>query len=226
MNENQIINRLMQCFEAIIPSQDRRASIEHLSFVVNLVFFSFGDSKTFSLESIRRSMIDCLHKNISRSAFWERLSGKRLTRILRGLIEELMTQFSDTLKVNNGLLEKLGVTAIEVVDSSSITLSEKARDAFPGTRTKSSIKWHASFNLLNDGTLSWFQLTPGRQSDQTCFPNVKSSENKLFIFDLGYWSYELLYSIEKNRKFFSFSRKIQCRYENYRCGSWCGRKSH
>jgi hypothetical protein len=136
-------------------------------------------------------MMSNLDKSISRSAFWERLSGNRLKKILYDLISELMVQLSASVQLNADILKQLGVTAIKLVDSTSITLSAKAKNTFPGTRTKASIKWHASTDLLS-GLLSWFQLTPGKRHDRTCFPDFASLKGTLVIFDLGYWDYSWL----------------------------------
>ncbi len=201
MNENNILNVLKQCFEKIIPAEDARTKITPLEFAINLVFCYLGDSKTFSLESIRRSMMSHLKKSIGRGAFWERISGNRLKRNLQGVITELMEQLATSVRVNAMILKQLGVTAIEIVDSSSITLLAGAKNAFPGTRTKASIKWHANFDLLN-GLLAWFQLTPGNRHDRNCFPDFASLKGKLVIFDLGYWDYGLLYAIENANGFF------------------------
>ena len=201
MNENNILNILKQCFEKFISAEDARTTITPLDFVINLVFCYLGDSKTFSLESIRRSMMGHLNTSIGRGAFWERMSGNRLKRNLQGVITELMGRLATSVRVNETILKHLGVTAIEVVDSSSITLLAGAKNAFPGTRTKASIKWHASFDLLN-GLLVWFHLTPGKRHDRNCFPDFASLKGKLVIFDLGYWDYALLYAIEKAGGFF------------------------
>jgi hypothetical protein len=192
---------LKQCFEKFIPAEDARTTITPLEFAINLVFCYFGDSKTFSLEAIRRSMMGHLNKSISRSAFWERLSGNRLKQELRDVVAELMGRLTTSVRVGEEILKQLGVTAIWVVDSSSITLLEGAKNAFPGTRTKASIKWHASFDVVT-GLLIWFQLTPGSRHDRKCFPEVASLKGTLVIFDLGYWDYGLLYAIEKAGGFF------------------------
>jgi siroheme synthase (precorrin-2 oxidase/ferrochelatase) len=52
------------------------------------VFCYLGDSKTFALEAIRRFMKAALDKEISRSAFWERLAGDRLKNQLRRVVAE------------------------------------------------------------------------------------------------------------------------------------------
>ena len=67
---------LKQCFEEVVPTDDNRTTIAPLSFVVCLVYTYLGDSKTFSLEAIRRGMIRHLKTRISRSAFWERVSAQ------------------------------------------------------------------------------------------------------------------------------------------------------
>jgi Transposase DDE domain len=99
------------------------------------------------------------------------------------------------------ILKLLGVTAIWLVDSSSVKLWASAKNHFPGTRTAAGIKWHASFDLLT-GMLTWFQLTPTKTHDRKCFPAVELLKGKLVIFDLGYWDYGLLYAIEKAGGFF------------------------
>jgi hypothetical protein len=44
--------------------------------------------------------------------------------------------------------------------------------------------------------LCWNQITPGTTHDRKCFPEIASLVGKLIIFDLGYWDYSLLQSIE------------------------------
>jgi hypothetical protein len=201
MNENNILNVLKQCFEKVIPAEDARTTITPLEFTINLVFCYFGDSKTFSLEAIRRSMMGHLNKSISRSAFWERLSRPRLKKQLRAVVAELMGRLMTSVRVSDVILKPLGVTAIELVDSSSITLLMGAKKVFPGTRTKASIKWHAGFDLMS-GLLRWWELTPGKCHDSNCFPEIMSLKGKLVIFDLGYWDYARLQAIEKAGGFF------------------------
>jgi hypothetical protein len=146
---------LKKYFEKVIPSQDSRTKISPLAFVVSLVFCHLGDSKTFSLEAIRRHMKAQLNRNISRSAFWERLSRDRLKKYLKAVVAELMSQMSTSALIGTELLRSLGVAGIWLVDSSSISLWDGAKANFPGTRTEAEIKWHASFNLLA-GVMNWF----------------------------------------------------------------------
>ena len=186
---------MKQAFERVVPMQDGRTDISPLMFVVVLVFSYLGDSKTFSLECIRRMMKSHLNKKISRSAFWERLSRRRLKEHLKAVVAELMKSLSAKTLLCEKLLEQLKVMAILVLDSSTITLVETAKARFPGTGSKAGIKWHACFNALT-GVLEWFQLTPSRTHDRKCFPDLALLKGKLIIFDLGYFDYCLMLAID------------------------------
>lgn len=185
----------------MVPSTDARTKINPLAFVVNLIFSFLGDAKTFSLESIRRSMKGQLNQDISRSAFWERLSRARVKNYLRGIVAELMSQLSTSALIGRELLDQLEVSAIRLIDTSSISLWDGAQGAFPGTRTTAGIKWHACFNLLS-GVMSWFELTPSATHDRKCFVDIQSLKGELAIFDLGYWDYGLLWEIQAVGGFF------------------------
>ncbi len=201
MSNNSSLEILKQSFERIIPTQDGRTTINPLEFIVGLVFCYLGDSKAFSLESIRRTMQNYLNKKISRSAFWERLSRERIKRYLREIVAELMSELTTTALVGNQILKQLGVATILVVDSSTVTLKKSAKDRFPGTGGAAGIKWHACFDVLN-GKLEWFQLTPSATHDRKCFPDLALLEGKLTILDLGYYDYGLLLSIDNIKGFF------------------------
>lgn len=199
--QSDTLETLKQCFEGVIPCEDARTTIDPLSFIVCLVFCYLGDSKTFSLEAIRRFMKNMLDQNISRSAFWERLAGNRLKKYLQLVVAKLMASLTHSHNIANQLLTQINVIGIWVHDSSSITLLPSAKNCFPGTFTNAGIKWHATFDILK-GTLTWFQFTPTATHDRKCFPPLEMLKGILIIFDLGYWDYGLLYDIEKAGGFF------------------------
>jgi len=201
MGKNRILKSIKQSFKKAIPKKDNRTKVSHLNFICGLVFCFQGDSKSFSLESIRRFINSSLKVKIAKSSFWERLSRKRLQIILQKLIAVLISDLSAQMALNKEILKDLGVSAIEAIDSSSITLWDGAKHLFPGTRTHAGIKWHACFNLLS-GHLTWFDTTATKVHDRKRFPNFKSLVKKLIIFDLGYWDYGLLISIAKIKGFF------------------------
>lgn len=203
IKNNDSLEILKRAFENHVPAPDKRMTITPLEFMVQLIFCYMGDSKTFSLESIRREMMGNLMKKISKTAFWERLEGNRLKKSLEMILAELMTEFSGRLLMGKDILNQLKVDAIWTVDSSTIRLGKKAKANFPGTGTgsKAAIKWHACFDILN-GAMVWFQLSPGTTNDSQCFPKLAELKNKLIIFDLGYYRYALLLAIDNADGFF------------------------
>jgi len=201
MKNHNILVRIKQTLIELIPSKDSRTNISPLDFVVSLIFCYISDSKTPSLESIRREMKSILNQNICKSSFWERLSRQRLKNFLYIVVSGLIVELSNKTLNGIDLLTSLGVIQILLVDSSSISLWDGAKEDFPGTRTTAGIKWHACFDLLS-GVMTWFKLTPTSTNDSQRFPELKDIAKKLFIFDLGYWSFDLLQSIDLANGFF------------------------
>jgi hypothetical protein len=56
MENNNSLDILKESFKKILPPKDKRMTISPLEFIINLIFCYLGDSKTSSLESIRKSM--------------------------------------------------------------------------------------------------------------------------------------------------------------------------
>jgi len=160
-----------------------------------------SDTKKSCLESIRRGMKAHFETDISRSAFWERLTTKRLKLWLQQLLEVLITQ---KFSILGGCewQQQLGVTKIWVIDSCSFSLWDGAKADYPGTRTTAGIKWHACFDLMQSGSLVWSKLTPTTTNDSQCFPDIHQLKGGLAIFDLGYWDFSLLLQIKDAGGFF------------------------
>ena len=201
MKKGNILILLKQTFQQIIPEQDKRTTLPHLKFVSGFIFCFIGDTKTCSLEAIRRFMINTFEVNISKGAFWERLSRKRLKNMLHDILADLIKNIPSVAVVGEQILVKLNVTSIFLIDSSSITLWDGAKKSFPGTRTTAGIKWHACFNLLS-GKTEWFSLSATSVHDRKRFPTVDWLKGKLIIYDLGYWDYDLFHEIDLAGGFF------------------------
>jgi len=180
VEKDNILDVFKQIFEQVIPAQDKRTKLFHLEFISGFIFFFLGDTKTFSLEAIRRFMICTFEIRISKGAFWERLSRNRLKNILHDMLAELMKKIPSLAIVGEEILDKLKVTSILLMDSSSITLWDGSKKSYPGTRTSAGIKWHACFNLLS-GKMEWFSTTATSVHDRKCFPSVESLKGKLIF---------------------------------------------
>ena len=194
MEKDRTLEILKQTLKDVIPARDRRTTQPHLEFVCGFIFCFLGDTKTSSIESIRRFMIYTFGVRISKAAFWERLSRNRLNNILKDLLADLIEKTPSLTIVGEEILDKLRVSSILMVDSSSITLWDGAKKFFPGSRSFAGIKWHACFNLLS-GKMEWFSTSASSAHDRKHFPDIPSLKGKRILFDLGYWDYGLFDAI-------------------------------
>jgi hypothetical protein len=196
-----ILEILKQTLKNAIPTHDRRTTLPHLEFVCGIIFCFIGDTKTSSIESIRRFMIYTFEVRISKGAFWERLSRKRFKNILQTILADLIKKMPSLTIIGEEILDKLKVSSILLIDSSSITLWDGAKKSYPGSRSYAGIKWHACFNLLS-GKMEWFSTSASSAHDRKHFPDIDLLKGKLILFDLGYWDYGLFDAINRAQGFF------------------------
>jgi hypothetical protein len=196
-----ILEILKQTLKNAIPTHDRRTTLPHLEFVCGIIFCFIGDTKTSSIESIRRFMIYTFEVRISKGAFWERLSRKRFRNILQTILADLIKKMPSLTIIGEEILDKLKVSSILLIDSSSITLWDGAKKSYPGSRSYAGIKWHACFNLLS-GKMEWFSTSASSAHDRKHFPDIDLLKGKLILFDLGYWDYGLFDAINRAQGFF------------------------
>jgi len=76
VKKDNLLEILKQTLKDAMPAHDKRTTLPHLEFVCGFIFCFIGDTKTSSIESIRRFMIYTFGIRISKGAFWERLSRK------------------------------------------------------------------------------------------------------------------------------------------------------
>ncbi len=201
MEKGIILEILKQTLKNAIPTHDRRTTLPHLEFVCGIIFCFIGDTKTSSIESIRRFMIYTFEVRISKGAFWERLSRKRFKNILQTILADLIKKMPSLTIIGEEILDKLKVSSILLIDSSSITLWDGAKKSYPGSRSYAGIKWHACFNLLS-GKMEWFSTSASSAHDRKHFPDIDLLKGKLIVFDLGYWDYGLFDAINRAQGFF------------------------
>ena len=201
MEKGIILEILKQTLKNAIPTHDRRTTLPHLEFVCGIIFCFIGDTKTSSIESIRRFMIYTFEIRISKGAFWERLSRKRFKNILQTILADLIKKMPSLTIIGEEILDKLKVSSILLIDSSSITLWDGAKKSYPGSRSYAGIKWHACFNLLS-GKMEWFSTSASSAHDRKHFPDIDLLKGKLIVFDLGYWDYGLFDAINRAQGFF------------------------
>lgn len=143
MKKRTTLKVLKQCFCHVLPASDGRTDVPPLEFVTGLVFCFLSDTKSFSLEAIRRFLMAQYEVSISKGAFWERLSGQRLKCQLYAVLGQLMSRLSMEAVAGQELLKKLEVSGIHLIDSSTVSLWDGVKERYPGGWTTAAIKWHA-----------------------------------------------------------------------------------
>ena len=113
---------------------DARAKIQSRDLISTLMLSMNKDNRKMSIASLRRSVMSESLIRVARSTFWQRLASSSLTRKIQQCSLKLINSFKG--KNSDSRLEKLiGVSKIFLVDSTSITLKDSAKHAFPGART-------------------------------------------------------------------------------------------
>jgi hypothetical protein len=191
---NDILESIRIHFNSL-PAQDERTLISPLNFVAALIFSLPADLGKRSLASLRRGVIGLTGASISRGTFWERVATKRLQQMLMFLACSLMSCLGARLAIGRDILGDLGITALYILDSTSVTLPKNAHDKFPAPRSNvvpAAIKWHALFDFFS-GSVAWFDLSAATVNDRKGFPPLEIlPKGALIIFDLGYWDFQLL----------------------------------
>ncbi len=187
-----------------IPENDTRSKIGPRSFVIALITAMVDDSPHRSIANLRRQFASSLGQILARSSFWQRLSSKRLTSFLTQSIREIVSKIAVELDVAIDILSILGVKAVYLIDSSSVTLPKDAKGDFPAPRSNvipAAVKCHFCWNLLS-GVGQWCCITDGTTHDRKGFPPINMLKGALIIFDLGYWDYQLLADLMNQGCFF------------------------
>jgi putative transposase len=191
----KVISKIKGIFRTQFPNNDDRCKIQQPDFIAALVCgIPSQDGRTKSLSGLRKSVGELTQCLLSRGAFWERMASKRLTRHLRSLLSNLMSELCVGLAIGSEILQALGVVGIVMHDSSSFTLPDGASGEFPAPRNNvipSAMKLHMLFDLFG-GSSKWFEITPATTHDRKGFPPIDLLKGMLIIFDLGYWDFQLL----------------------------------
>lgn len=196
-----LIDQIREIISSASPKKDRRMSIQPLDFLGCLIFGFMGDSKRFTLESVRRLLITETESHISRSAHWERLGSNGISKSLSKILTQVMSLMADRIGITPELRAALGVSGISIFDSSIVTLPKAASATFDGTFTDAGLKFHLEMDAAS-GAVNWSLLSAASVHDTCGFPETQSLCGRLSIFDLGYFDWERFVQIKDNGGFF------------------------
>lgn len=178
----------------------RKGKINAFQFVWTLTLgFAVGRDRTVS--GLRRAYERITETTLVPSSFYGRF-GPALVTLLRRLVEHLLATTVHAAVGVGGTLS--GFTEVVLADATVIRLRELLEAHFPACRTnhtKAAIKLHLvmSATAVNSRTVA---ITGERVNDRRKLRIGPWVQDRLLLFDLGYFGYRLFDRIDRNRGFF------------------------
>jgi IS4 transposase len=179
-------------------TRDRKISVVPFFWSV-VLGFSAGKHRT--LAGLRRSFEKSTGRSVVPSAFYDRFT-PNFVRLLKVVLAEIMSKLQHdftSLKESFACFRDVLIT-----DSTLIRLHDMLEKAFPSIWTnymKASVKAHVIMSVRAGG-MSSVKITPGSTHDGPRFRAGRWMKDKLLIFDLGFYRYQLFACIERHGGYF------------------------
>ena len=178
----------------------RARKVKPPAFFWTLVFgFSLGSDRT--LAGLRRAYQTSTKTTLAPSAFYGRFD-QSLVRFMKAVVDDLLARATEEDRALAGTLGSF--KEVLATDASVIRLHELLARSFPASRTnhtKAAVKLHAVMNVNGRGAKS-FKITSERTGDGKALLAGKWLKDRLILFDLGYYRYQLFDCIRRNGGFF------------------------
>ena len=161
--------------------------------------FGTGKEKTFA--GLQRLYEVGARQQVVPSSFWDRFT-PALARFVKRVAEEVMARVCEASTELQGSLE--GFRDLIVTDSTVIRLHKLLERAYAACRTnhtKAAAKLHVVMSVLAQGPRR-VKLTSERVHDRKALKVGPWVKDRLLLFDLGYYSFQLFDCIRRNGGFF------------------------
>jgi len=178
----------------------RRRKVDAMALFWTVVL-GFSAGRERSLAGMRRAYEKSTGTTLVPSAFYDRFT-KSLAVFMRLVVEELLERVQETEAKFGGLLASF--RDVVVTDSTLVKLHDLLERRFPACRTnhtQAAAKLHVVMSVKGEGPRS-VQLTSGRQHDGPVFRVGRWVRDRLLMFDLGYFRYQLFDCIDRNGGYF------------------------
>lgn len=178
----------------------RRRKLDVLAFFWTLVL-GFGTGEHRTLAALRRAYQRAADVQLVPSSFYDHFT-PQLVRFLKAAAGLVLSQVAEPVRALRGPLAQF--RDLVVTDSTVIRLHDLLQRAFPACRTNhtlAALKLHAVLSVLGAGPRS-IRVTSERVHDGPVFQVGKWVQDRLLLFDLGYFRYQLMSCIRRNGGFF------------------------
>lgn len=178
----------------------RRRKVDPVALFWTIVLgFTSGRHRT--LAGLRRSFQRSTGVRLVPSAFYDRFT-RQLARFFRLVVEELLNRVEASHVQLHGTLSSF--RDVVLTDSTLVRLHDLLEKRFPACRTnhtRASAKLHVVMSVMGRGLRS-IKLTSGRQHDGPVFTVGRWVKDRLLLFDLGYYRYQLFDRIDRQDGYF------------------------
>jgi IS4 transposase len=205
-------NPIRVALESLLPRQHVRAAaresgavrrerkIDIGAFVWTLVL-GFAAGKERTLAGLRRAFEQATGVQVVSSAFYDRFTAG-LVRLMKRLVADVMSSLVPPAYAFGGTLAAF--REVLVADSTVIRLHDLLARAFPACRTnhtQAAAKLHVVYNVAAAGMHS-IRLTSERVHDGPVLRAGRWVRDRLMLFDLGYYRFQLFDCIRRQGGFF------------------------
>lgn len=178
--------------------RERKIGIVELFWTV-VLGFATGNERTLS--GLRRAFEKATGTTVVPSAFYDRFTPS-LVRLLKAALGDVMDK---TARMNGALRGALACFKdVLLTDSTVIRLHDLLQKAFPACRTnhtQAALKAHVILSVTGRGPAS-VKVTSERVHDGPVLRAGRWVKDKLLIFDLGYYRFQLFACIEQQGGYF------------------------
>ena len=178
----------------------RRRKVKVAAFFWTLVL-GFGAGRVRSIGGLRRSYERASGQSLVPSAFYDRFTAAT-TRFLRAVLGVVLGHLAKTERPLGGALAAF--REVLAADATPVQLHRLLARRYPGSRTNSSpaaAKLHVVMSVTGAGTKS-VKITHGRACEHRVLRLGPWVRDRLLLFDLGYFRYQLFDCIARNGGYF------------------------
>jgi len=171
----------------------------HALFWTLVLGFGTGGERTIA--GLRRSFEVTTGRSLVPSAFYDRFT-PALVAFLKSVVGYLLTQVAEPNRALGGALSSF--RDLVVTDATVIRLHDLLAKAFPACRTnhtQAALKLHTVLSVNGAGPRS-VKITSERVHDGPVFRVGKWVKDRLLLFDLAYFRFQLFSCITRNGGFF------------------------
>ncbi len=180
-------------------SQRRRKIKPHALFWTLVLGFGAGRERTIA--GLRRAFEITTGISLAPSAFYDRFT-PALVKLMKAVVGRVLAEIAEPSRQLGGVLASF--RDVVMTDSTVIRLHDLLQKAYPACRTnhtRAALKMHTVLSVHGAGPRS-IKITSERVHDGPVFKVGKWVRERLLVFDLAYFRFQLFSCIARNGGYF------------------------